>query len=994
MCLNDPAVRAGNAAAFTALTLAVAAAALAGPANAADFVLSPTPGRTYHGPARVVVAASDHTVTARLNGRALRLGLPSGNRRRGLADAADGLRRGRNVLVVRRRRLGRIQTRRVTFRVSVRKPLAGGRDREIVVGARATLDGRASQPRPRIGFTGRTGRHLTHRWRLVRAPERSRLARLQRRRARGRTKTKGLFGGVLSQLDDPQVSFVPDVPGTYVFALRVDDGVPSGETTVSVSALPPKPLLPLQTLVRKTVGGTQYWGIQVGDTFYPGPPVGRVRFPLHVVVLDRQTLEPVSTEETPSNWQPGCSTDGSTGPPAACRDAIRDRLREFGDGRLVIVQSVPDPAHGPYKPFDEALDEIGIAPEGPGDSFSAVGVTGLARGEGWLRTQVMPGSDPAALDGKLIRGPGPAYTFTWGAPTEFDTSASGTTPTRNVMQIGDAAYPSDPIFPGDAGFQLVAVDRRSGRVVGNRTWDLSAGPGAETDMAAYMNGIGPDTAVLVASFGRPGDHGRAGEDSDDLSWTRLAMQMERAGGLRDTFVRLRNVDRYALAGIPAGTTTIGQWPESSTNVTNGGNGRVHGLLTRDQNGRLTPAAYDSTGQTPFAMHQVAFQDATPFPWEADVGATLAAYRYLSRQADGGTDLRANYWLQPYSDAKWNDIARTLEDLAYPSGAEFSQGVFIRFRDQLVQEIRWLLNVRSYLNALASPFSTSGLSSWASLREIAQEVGAQVADDPNAAADAKRMQVVTMVVGLADKVSGGSIPVFSGAMQLYGIVDQFLRSASGAPPRDTFETTVADLGPALQQQMEESQEAFQQLGALIASDYGKLRFVGTNAMCSPSNPDCPRAWQWTTLDQAQAAAMAKLVARRTIYSSLLPTRYVVDDLPPDTHGRRVIEAGSYACMWQNAEVFPLAATPGTAQSAYFDDYGDAEGNRLMVVLRKGTGGASIAQPAPAGLLDPLWAPADPINPNGGLGLTKQHNLYRIFGTPIAQDCFWLTGGQGA
>jgi hypothetical protein len=127
-------------------------------------VVSPRPGQLIRANrVRLRVRARNvaGALAARLNG--VPIGADFGRSHKGVrtlrASVSHGLRRGKNVLRVRVRELGkRPRTRVVRFRVRTIGPLVGaGRDRRVVVGERINLGGRVG---PR-----RRGQRV--RWRLV-----------------------------------------------------------------------------------------------------------------------------------------------------------------------------------------------------------------------------------------------------------------------------------------------------------------------------------------------------------------------------------------------------------------------------------------------------------------------------------------------------------------------------------------------------------------------------------------------------------------------------------------------------------------------------------------------------------------------------------------------------------------------------------------------------------------------------------------------------------
>ena len=120
-----------------ALALALAACMLAPPSADArgrsPVVSAPPQGARVAGPVRVVLRNPLGLVSVRLNGRRVDLPPPARSGRQVLLlGAGDGLRRGVNVLRVRRGLAGRARWVR-RFRVRARQPLAGAPGRRMVL---------------------------------------------------------------------------------------------------------------------------------------------------------------------------------------------------------------------------------------------------------------------------------------------------------------------------------------------------------------------------------------------------------------------------------------------------------------------------------------------------------------------------------------------------------------------------------------------------------------------------------------------------------------------------------------------------------------------------------------------------------------------------------------------------------------------------------------------------------------------------------------------
>ena len=104
----------------------------------------------------------------------------------------------------------------------------------------------------------------------------------------------------------------------------------------------------------------------------------------------------------------------------------------------------------------------------------------------------------------------------------------------------------------------------------------------------------------------------------------------------------------------------------------------------------------------------------PTPWPAFSSAAMS-FIGNSPTVNLGPDVRQAYWVQPYSGAEWGQRKDAIRALEYPGGSPgFSADDFESLQAELVTEIGWLINAQSYLDSLASPFSSQGLANWQAL----------------------------------------------------------------------------------------------------------------------------------------------------------------------------------------------------------------------------------------------------------------------------------------
>ena len=534
---------------------AVSAPGMAAPqtSDAKGALIAPRDGaRLPARPVTVILRDAKRVIdpVARLNGRRVskRFAAPRRGRRRLVLTAAEGLRHGRNRVVVRFGIRGLRRTRSATFRVSTRRPLAGPRTAPIpaVVRQRTVLDGRRSRARPRrrrkLAVTGqRSGarrgaiaarhRPLKYRWRLRRAPRGSRYAR------------RGAKFSTASALTAPRLRFRPDKRGTYVFRLRVDDGVLSAPADVEVDVLPTTPLVPVTAFADG--------GVQVGSVVYPASQAGGAT--MQLVVLDRATLELVS------NTTILCPN----GPGPGCTQQTENAVAGLDSDKLVIAAAV-----GPWAGQDTALAGIGVAPVGQahedmGGTFSSIGVPGMSPGEATQRAASGLFADPG-LSGFFARDLHFNYAFTSGDPLEyrFDT-------VQGTLTVGGQTYPPGPppVAGCGGGFHIWGFDPvemgdpiEVQTVCTNVPGDPSQSSTQQNDLITLFTDPDPDL-LFVASFGNPIYY------VSFVQWGQLAGAFDQVGGFHHVLNSIAS-GPYTLVGPVdgqfAGGGVEGNGPRSPT----------------------------------------------------------------------------------------------------------------------------------------------------------------------------------------------------------------------------------------------------------------------------------------------------------------------------------------------------------------------------------------------------------------------------------------------
>jgi hypothetical protein len=892
-----------------AIVAAIATQGIAAPTASAarGALLAPRDGAKLPArPVTVVLRDARRVIdpSARLNGTRVRkrFTAPRNGRRRLVLTAAEGLRHGTNRLVVRYGIRRRRESRSVRFTVSSRRPLAGPRQAGVpgVAGERTVLDGRRSRARPRrtrvpVVAGQRSGprrgaivagarQALKYRWRLLRAPRGSRYARRGARALRPRSHTAA------------RVRLKPDKRGTYVFQLRVHDGVPSAPAMVEVDALPTRPMLPVSV-----TGGA----IQVGDDVYrPSQASGRS---MHLVVLDRRTLELVSDTTIV------CPTPPGPGP--ACSQQTENAVAGLTSDQLVIAAAV-----GPWAGQDAALASIGVAPVGiayfqyPGTGFGAIGVPGMSPGEATQRFNFLDLDDPG-ISGYLTRDRHYNYSFSSGDQLEYqlDTVAG-------TLTVGGQTFqPNPPPVPNcDGGFHLWSFDPMAmGGPNEVETWCTNvAGDGGRSwaeqqEMIAALTNAYPNHLLFVSSFGNPVYYYTL------AGWAELALAFEYIGGFHHVLNTIES-GPYTLVSPVDARGTAGTGIETSTETPGPAATRPVGVLARDNWSRYRPVIMDATRQGQYDLLQTAYQRSTPWPIPNTDGQS-AALSYIVGQLNDryptmGTDIRDDYWTQSYDDGVWASINSDLGELQYPGdGQGFTQNDFTTVQQELETEIAWLINVMSYINGprgLSKPFTQGALEDWAQVAAIAQDVDADIGTDDSDTATGSTLDVIGDVLDIAAVFVEEAEPELGLAAGALFIAADLADAEDGTSGTDPVQASVANFGAALAQRFQDAQTSYERLQDIIVSDYGKLKTVGTLGGCSASDQNCPPQWQWTqeSIDDASTALFVS--TRRELYEAFIGLKYVAWNISDYTLG----DPSQIFCRTQpGAQDIGFYPFPNTAQN---------------------------------------------------------------------------------
>jgi hypothetical protein len=540
----------------------------------------------------------------------------------------EGLRFGRNRLRARATYPdGKVVKRTRTFRLSTRRPLAG------VAGTLRTFSGARADLRAK---TKAAGEDVTHRWRLLSAPEGSKadLRRATSRRPR----------------------FRPDVPGIYRIELEARHAGAGGKRSAlaatpartDVSALyvgdaeAPKSgvfvgLQPLDSGGNPTAIEI-FQGSNAGT--YPIGPGNGKSGPIAALVFDRCTLALMSTVDTDA---------GSAGQQAissAITTAQKNLANSGGCNPIVLVAGTGYGQLGDLAPslatWTGQTQSEGYFTAGTTDPFWAVfmpaplGSKSGTPGNGWSNYPAFDGtSQQGRMAGELVQAPNGSYTFRpstvppFGQPRlRFHADQTGITVPPVPGSDGPRVFPAEtPVCPGDGkgGFQLLVLGASgvdsldeigigsaevNGQTVSNgATFWTNACNQADSEAWAQaldkvLASVGKSTGdypttVFIQGVGdaMPATSGMSAAQLQALR--SVATQIGELGGSAEAFLS------SAGQGGPAYSFVGQSWPlrngaRVDTEVASSAPGnppaRLDGYIDRDRRSRLAPTIGTSAGE--------------------------------------------------------------------------------------------------------------------------------------------------------------------------------------------------------------------------------------------------------------------------------------------------------------------------------------------------------------------------------------------------------------
>jgi hypothetical protein len=918
--------------------------------------------RQNHGSIAVTVALTanpDLRFAVTLNGKSVTAQFSSRRplRRAAVLDAADGVRRGRNVVRVSAKSSGgRGGTASAAVKIARTQPLlANGSNLRGVPGRKLRAAGRLMTLIP-------AGARPSYRWTVLSKPRRSHVSL-----ANPRSLTTALR---------------PNRPGVYRLRLTARIGKQTAVddlTDVTTANYPP-----LGTPVNTMADDGQ--AIQIGSQVYnfTDPPNGACNA-LNVVVLDRETSG-VALNETLSG-----SANSATRFLGQVKTLIgQDQVN--GNPLVIITDTLNNP-EGPNcsnaaSQWSQVVSSIAGEPipqlsTGAPGGWSIIGTWQGSAGTAWQNDgsdqsgQVLAGG----LDGYLQYNGVNLYSFVPSQRLPADLDAPRATSGQNAIELGSTTYPSGalPSVGGQAcgtgGFQIVAVNAVSLALVSNQVFTTN-GCGAQDSvgvdqMIGDLNGLAKTTnpaqlLVAVQSIGTPYDGG-----SDGIVWPLLDQAMTGVGGTPG--VLAADQQGYSLlGGVGIGTLPLAEASQSVTKQP----AHVTAVLERNNSWAYAPALSSSTGSFSFGLSLLAYQAPRPFaPSSGQLHALWYIDGYLAippqttgtecyAPSQGIADVRYAYCNTDLG-SQFSAWANTVKTIPYPAASYFKthpNATFTKAQLTTVEnqigpspgqpgEFEEVSQVDSVIKSLQAALGGQQGSALAIAGSEASNISAAVAQlnrKSNSFASGIALDLIGnlltaigagTIADLADETKN-AINTLSAATLIGEDIDN---SVTGQPALGSFSVNVSDFKQMLATRYQQAAVSLQHLQALIVTDPDKLSAFWNNSATYSYQPS-------TGMTQA-----TELAAAQFSWQALLPTAFELVQLQRGGQNSGVTDARQYSCTYE-AGRFPLQYKPfpNAPLSSQLLNY------NLYTLVENGStlpDGDYEEQPKtpPATLTDPLFAP---------------------------------------
>ncbi len=685
---------------------------------------------------------------------------------------------------------------------------------------------------------------------------------------------------------------------------------------------------------------SKVWGVKVGTQFYPDP--GKNQQWLQVVALKSANQELIWNRSyaCPQATANPHASQAALSAVKKCTEQVREDVDSLsGENALVIAvsqrvsgQMARTKPWQTQPPVGFWTAILGVGGQILDKDYAHPG-TPLLRGRVSAVWRVRAGvksipsgtpvveHNPDDLDrleigeaaGFLVRDSAGMYSaFKGSQQVPYATQAPGSEPLANVMRVGSIHYPSTSnrghftFESGEGGFQVLMLDPNSLQGVSEtfrtrfnqKHCSGSSCPVELSRMTEWIrSNAGRYTLLLLASIGDPRvDPGNV-ENKVDVNKAAAALASLLTGqfgattnrvdrALHDTGSTPAGPRSYSLVAAQGAKAGRGLEMEGPAGKADANSVPQSGDLNQDDAYEFVPQADLVSGTENNAgakLREVALSQPGSWPEHGDPGRT-AAIVWVGGQV-GIDSNRSLYWSQPYKSEFWTFKATEIAKLARPKRHSFSRADFAWAKAELRREILWLGAAHAFASTLAQPFQKGQISAWKNVEGIANKIQTDIV--PPSEITTREEVEAQAVFDYAREIAGAIPGVSNGIRAIeatYNVVSGLIEAGDGRDASAPFSVKAGELGKALAERLELTQEAIEdELLDIVVADYRKLRTV---ALCGGLSKECPdkplEQWQFTKVEQHNAAKPVKRGVETLVYSALLPIKYDAWLLPESSN----------------------------------------------------------------------------------------------------------------
>ena len=765
----------------------------------------------------------------------------------------------------------------------------------------------------------------------------------------------------------PRPTFIPDVAGTYVVQLVVQQG--SSVSPPDVVRFSVDPLTPYH-LVETRVAGPNTSCIELDSQDYC--PSDTTVQGVFVLALDRTTLDVLDQKIIGT---------------VSGQDALTNYLNAATGGQILILTTEGGGVAGVGAPLYKALSRLGASVDFQGISslldFTFVGIPGLQGGQGWEI-----GGPTSDLKGQFVLDSQNNFTFAQFDYVKYELIPSKDLSVPTAITIGTAPlYKPNPSNPKSCtgAFFLVAADRATlAPVVTDTFWTNCP---SETDdaseqarLTAKLASFDDGSIVFLASWGSPQ------KAKYQATFAQLSQQIQNMGGTYEALLNVNwnNQGAYSFVGaVGHGAVTPTAAEASTFRTPKLVHGILRGILGRGNQGayyRCISTSLTQSADLDFLTFVAQPTQAWPVP---TTPGQQAAFNWIGQQLCGScTNLRHAYTDTNIAITDW---LSQLNSMTYPQGQSFSSDDFSTVHSQLSNEFRHVANIQRFQSNITSLWTEQQTNFGLIVPAVTAKVKAALQPPPPSPARRFLDYTIETAIGLAETtLSDKIVDVVKEEVKLAipsSIVQAVLsggatlaKDAAGnsAEATPSIDDTVANLESRTAYRFTQQLSSLGTMFDLILTDWGRMSGIGTKL----ANPDNVQ-WNWNgSVTSGQLLNEMTFTMEVGLYRSLMGTVYHVNhwdsvlnykDRPDDfDDGNDTIPNHPYTGWPQNAYIQSLSPPPAAWYVIWLDK-------------------ANFNKGAVNNLLGYIFAPA---SPGTGLGVWMP-DLFRNWGMPN-WGCVWHSG----